>query len=132
MGEQCYKEWMGRCGHAHSIQKNYLFEQSLSTEIKQAFSEQFVEFALKDNIVKKKALMPLIELYICKHLRQTFGILNVSVMVKGHDPQQNGKVGVYCDESLFLIDVGLSKAYGANIGAIEIDLLNNNKVQIVN
>ena len=73
--------------------------------------------------VKEKALKPLIERYMCAHLRETLDALGVSRMVKGHDPQGNGKVAVHCDGGLYIIDVGISAAYGGHLGAIEIDLV---------
>jgi hypothetical protein len=42
-------------------------------------------------------------------------------MVVGHTPQLNGKVLSRCSGKLFVIDVGISRAYGGHLAALSIN-----------
>lgn len=113
----------------------YLKEGSLLNEIHEEFGVKFDNPSfISDHFlfpgVNKKGLNGIpdeilkneIEQYMCQHLYETLLMLNVSRMIKGHDPQSNGNMGVHCNQSLFIIDVGLSQMYGGFLGALEIDL----------
>ena len=46
-------------------------------------------------------------------------------MIIGHNPQYSGIPTIYCDNKLYLNDVGLSHAYGGNLAATQINLKTN-------
>ena len=73
---------------------------------------------IKNNNEKKDLIIK----FMCQELNQTLKIMNVKRMIIGHNPQYDNNVTVYCDSKLFLIDVGLSEAYGKYFAAIHINL----------
>ena len=60
--------------------------------------------------------------YLCEQLDKTLTKMNVKRMVIGHNVQASKVPMSRCDGKLFSIDVGISCAYGCNLGAISIDL----------
>ena len=103
--------------------RNYITQKDLLQELEDEYTDKVVDLGMNDDSVMNKAMKPLIDNFMCSHLRATFEILWVKRMVKGHDPQPKGKIADLCDGGLFIIDVGLSAMYGGHTAAIEIDLL---------
>merc|ERR1719242_2427366 len=60
-------------------------------------------------------------LYLCSLLDELFEIYGVKRMIIGHNLQQSGMVGTYCQVRLYLIDVGMSSFYGGNLAVLRID-----------
>ncbi|KAJ3284737.1 hypothetical protein HDU79_007891 [Rhizoclosmatium sp. JEL0117] len=61
------------------------------------------------------------EAVVCKELKKALKYLGAKRMVIGHTPQyENGQILSRCNGSVFVIDVGISSAYGANCAALEI------------
>ncbi|KAJ3075145.1 hypothetical protein HDU98_009099 [Podochytrium sp. JEL0797] len=61
------------------------------------------------------------EAVVCGVLRKALKLLGVKRMVVGHTPQyETGEILSRCDGQVFVIDVGISSAYGANCAALEI------------
>eukprot|EP01084_Bolivina_argentea_P108286 193519_1 len=94
-------------------------------EVRNEYGKELVNYCLENEERKEKILNVLIEKYVCQHLQKTLDILGVKRMIKGHDPQPDGKVAQHCNGKSWIIDVGISKAYGGHIGAIEIDLMSD-------
>lgn len=58
---------------------------------------------------------------ICQKVSKVLRSYKASRMVMGHTPQlDTGKILSRCDGQIVVIDVGISHAYGGNLGALEI------------
>jgi len=68
----------------------------------------FRDFALQEEAV------------ICPRLTRVLEKLKVKRMVVGHTVQVNGKVLVRCQGKFIVVDVGISRAYGGRMAALEI------------
>lgn len=101
-------------------------------ELKLKYGRELIEYGMEDEERKDKVVRPLVETYVCDDLMKTLDILGIKRMVKGHDPQWSYKIAIHCDKKMWIIDVGISKVYqGGHLGAIEIDLVNDNVEVIV-
>ena len=94
------------------------------------YDNKKVKYIMKHNIYdndENKQLDPptIIENFMCEQVSETLKILNLKRMVIGHNVQSNGKVNQRCNSKLYSIDVGMSYAYGASLGAIQIDIEND-------
>ncbi|ORX90668.1 Metallo-dependent phosphatase [Basidiobolus meristosporus CBS 931.73] len=61
------------------------------------------------------------EAEVCHGIRETLELLNVKRMVVGHTTQRDGKVLTRCNGLYYVIDVGISRAYGNSMAALEIN-----------
>jgi hypothetical protein len=59
--------------------------------------------------------------YICKDLKRALEFLNATKMVVGHTTQPGGLILERCNNTFFVIDVGISRAYGGYLAALEIE-----------
>jgi len=59
---------------------------------------------------------------LCERVEATLQAMNVTRMVIGHNVQSDRRPTQRCDGKLYSIDVGISCAYGCNVGAIVIDV----------
>ena len=110
---------------------HFFRNKRLMREIKNRYGRELVDECLKDEDKKESILRPLIETFMCDNLKKTLEILNITRMIKGHDPQWSYKIAIHCDGKMLIIDVGISKVYqGGHIGAIEIDLITD-KIKII-
>ncbi|KAI8615287.1 Metallo-dependent phosphatase-like protein [Chytriomyces sp. MP71] len=58
---------------------------------------------------------------VCGELRRALKMLKAKRMIIGHTPQyETGRILSRCNGSVYVIDVGISSAYGANCAALEI------------
>lgn len=55
----------------------------------------------------------------CQAVQEALKLLGVERMVIGHTPQRSGRLGVYCNDSLIAVDVGISKWMYGGIAALE-------------
>jgi len=56
---------------------------------------------------------------VCNDLYQTLNMTNTNRMVVGHSIQRDGKIHTRCDNHLYFIDVGMSKAYFNTLAYLE-------------
>ncbi|KAK9762090.1 hypothetical protein K7432_012501 [Basidiobolus ranarum] len=61
------------------------------------------------------------EAEVCRGIKESLELLKVKRMVVGHTTQRNGKVLTRCNGLYYVIDVGISRAYGNSIAALEIN-----------
>jgi hypothetical protein len=64
------------------------------------------------------ALAP--ESKVCQVLDSALELMNATRMVIGHTPQLDGKILSRCEHKVFVVDVGISRVYGGNSAALEI------------
>merc|ERR1712228_181795 len=76
---------------------------------------------LKNKNAAKPTQKEVITMFMCNMLNDLFKIYDVKRMIIGHNLQTSGVVGTYCNEKLYLIDVGMSSFYGGNLAALEIN-----------
>ncbi|KAI9345607.1 Metallo-dependent phosphatase-like protein [Obelidium mucronatum] len=70
------------------------------------------------------------EAVICKELKKALKFLKAKRMVIGHTPQyETGEILSRCNGRVFVIDVGISSAYGANCAALEIPCIASTESQ---
>lgn len=60
------------------------------------------------------------EAVVCKDLDKALELLEANRMVVGHTVQHDGAIHTRCGGKVILIDIGISKVYGGNKGALEI------------
>ncbi|KAG0021139.1 hypothetical protein BGZ80_002963 [Entomortierella chlamydospora] len=57
----------------------------------------------------------------CKRIEEAKKALGVNRLISGHTPQyRTGKILSICNGGYMVIDVGISRYYGANLAALEI------------
>jgi hypothetical protein len=61
-----------------------------------------------------------VEKSICSQLDSALKAMKVNRMVLGHTVQETGKITARCNGRVLLIDVGISRAYYANLAALEL------------
>ncbi|KAJ3329270.1 hypothetical protein HDU76_008257 [Blyttiomyces sp. JEL0837] len=60
------------------------------------------------------------EITMCKHLDKALKIIGAKRMVIGHTPQESGQILSRCNGKVFVIDVGISRAYYSGCAVLEI------------
>jgi hypothetical protein len=73
-----------------------------------------------DGPLWNRALVLSDEATACAELKQALQTLSASRMVVGHTTREDGKIQSRCDQTLWIIDTGISAHYGRHLAALEI------------